>query len=557
MLRGCRPGPRVGRTPPPRLFLLCLLFAPTVWAKDTLTIGITQFPATLHPAIDTMLAKSYVLGFVRRPLTAYDEHWQLVCLLCEQLPSFENGLARHEGKGIAMTIRIREGASWGDGVPVSSDDVVLGWEVGKHPQSGVASAESYRRITAIDVVDQRSFVLHMDRVSFDYNSLGEFKLLPAHIERARFEADPARYHDTTAYDRDPGLPGLWNGPYRVVKIEPGQSVEMERNPYWPGSAAAFAHLTVRVVENSAALEATLLSGGVDMVAGELGLPLEQALAFERRHGDRFRVVSTPSLVYEHIDLNLNDPLLADPRIRQALSLGIDRDAICRYLFQGHQQAAAGFVPPLDPAYDRALPPLDYDPQRAALLLEQAGFILKDGIRTNTSGQALRFELMTTAGNRQRQLVAEVLQAQWRQLGIQVTLKLEPARVFFGQTLTKRRFAHMAMFAWFSAPESVPRSILHSHSIPNADNGWAGENYTSYINPGMDQLIDRIETQPDFAARQPLWQRMQSLYQQDLPALPLFFKSDAHIWPRQLQGITPTGHEDQTPLWVENWRWSEP
>ena len=446
---------------------------------------------------------------------------------------------------------------WADGAPVGSDDILLGWQVGKHPSSGVSAADLYRRVTAIDVVDDRTVVLHMDRVSFDYNAIGDFKLLPAHIERARFEADPARYHDTTAYDRDTANPGLWNGPYRIAKVEPGSYVVLERNPFWNGQRPEFDRLVVRVIENTASLEATVLSGGVDMVAGELGLSLEQALAFGQRHRDRFTVTTTPSLVYEHIDLNLDNPLLADPRVRRALTLSIDRDGICRDLFGGRQQPATGFVPPLDQAYAADLPPLAYDPLEAAKLLDQAGYPLANGVRADAEGHILAFDLMTTAGNRSRELVAEILQAQWRKLGIVVRLKMEPPRIFFGQSVTKRRFPGMAMFAWYSAPESVPRSILRSTEIPAKDNGWAGENYTGYKNAAMDRLIDAVEEEPDFARRKPLWREMQTLYIQDLPAIPLFFKSDAHIWPKELQGVTPTGHADPSPLWVEYWRWSQP
>ena len=550
-----------------RAFLLGLMF---LWGpaqagippKDTLIVGITQFPATLHPAIDTMLAKSYILGFVRRPLTAYDAHWRLVCLMCERLPTFANGLAkierRPDGKtGVALTVALKPGASWADGVPVGSDDILLGWEVGRHPESGVAAAETYRRITAIDVIDGRTVTLHLDRISFDYNSLGEFKILPAHIERQRFQADPARYHDTTAYDRDPALAGLWDGPYRVVKIVPGQEIQLERNPFWAGHPPAIAHVTVRVIENTAALEATILTGGVDMVAGELGLSLEQALAFGQRHPADFVITTTPSLVYEHLDLNLDNAMLADVRVRRALSLGLDRDTISQSLFDRRQPPATSFVPPSDPAYDPHAPALPYDPAQAAALLDQAGFALHDGWRRDAAGQIMAFDLLTTSGNRSRQLVAEIIQAQWRQLGILVRVKLEPPRIFFGQTVTKRRFAHMAMFAWYSAPESVPRSILRSTEIPKAENGWAGENYTGYANPAMDALIDRIETETDFAKRQPMWRQMQALYNLDLPAIPLFFKSDAHIWPKDLHGITPTGHEDQSPLWAEEWYWGAP
>ena len=99
-------------------------------AKDTLVIGISQFPRNFNPNIESMLAKSYILAMARRPLTAYDADWKLICMLCTQVPSYANGRAKNEttadGKpGIAVTYTIRPGATWGDGVPVTTKDVVF------------------------------------------------------------------------------------------------------------------------------------------------------------------------------------------------------------------------------------------------------------------------------------------------------------------------------------------------------------------------------------------------------------------------------------------------
>src|SRR5712691_9417845 len=105
------------------LVIALQLFLPaTVAARDSLTIGITQFPATLNPNIDAMAAKSYVLGMALRPFTVYDADWHLVCLLCVTLPSIDNGLAVPvdlvDGKkGIDITYAIRPEVKWGDGVP--------------------------------------------------------------------------------------------------------------------------------------------------------------------------------------------------------------------------------------------------------------------------------------------------------------------------------------------------------------------------------------------------------------------------------------------------------
>ncbi|HEX7966587.1 MAG TPA: ABC transporter substrate-binding protein, partial [Stellaceae bacterium] len=305
-------------------------------SADELAIGITQFPLTLHPGIDAMVAKSYVLGAVRRPLTTYDSRWRLVCMLCVTLPSIDNGLAvpldLPGGKrGIRLTYTLRPDARWGDGVPITTEDVLFTYQVGRDPTSGVADAELYRRITRIEAQDAKTFTVEMDKLTFDYAALNDFEVLPAHLERAAF-ADPAQYRFRTLYDTDPTNPGLYFGPYRVSEVASGSHIVLERNPTWWGEKPAFSRIVVWAVENTAAIEANLLAGGIDMVAGEIGITLDQGIAFEKRHGDAFTVLFKPSLSYEHVDLKLEDAAFADKRVRQALLYGIDREAISQQLF---------------------------------------------------------------------------------------------------------------------------------------------------------------------------------------------------------------------------------
>jgi peptide/nickel transport system substrate-binding protein len=135
----------------------------------------------------------------------------------------------------------------------------------------------------------------------------------------------------------------------------------------------------------------------------------------------------------------------------------------------------------------------------------------------------------------------------------VRIRNEPARVLFGQSLTQRRFPAMAMFAWISAPESVPRTTLYSDQIPAAENNWAGQNYAGYASQQMDRLIEAIEVELDKEKREALWRQLQQLYAAELPALPLFFRADSFVLPPWLKGVEPTGHQYPTTLWVETWQ----
>lgn len=532
-------------------------------AARQLTIGVTQYPSTLHPAIDSMLAKSYVLGLSARPFVVFDKAWNPACILCEEVPTFANGgavktpvpkdIGDGTGVGVATTFRIRQGMTWADGTPVSVDDVIFAWEVGQHPKSGVAEQESYRRILEIRRIDARTFTVINDRVEHRYNLLG-LTPLPAHVDRAPFEADPERYRNQTRYVTAPATPGLYNGPYRVTNVLPGAAITLERNAHWPGSPAAFERIVIRVFENTASLEANLRSGGIDYIAGELGLSIDQATALERRARGRYQFKYRPGLIYEHIDVNLEHPALSDVRVRQALLYGANRAGVSAALFSGRQPVADGFVAPEDPAAAKDMPRYPYDPKRAATLLDEAGWTLDaKGVRRNATGDALAFDFMTTAGNRLRELSQQALQSDWAKLGVIVTLHNQPARVFFGETVTKRKFKGLAMYAWLSSPESPPRSSLHSEMIPTAANAWSGQNYPGYANAEVDKLLDQIEVELDAPKRRTLWARLQQIYATELPALPFYFRTQPFVIPLWLHGIEPTGHQFPTTLWVEQWR----
>ena len=529
----------------------------TIAAKDKLVIGITQFPSTFHPNIDSMAAKSYILAMTARPFTVFDANWELICMLCTELPTLENGLAKKErtpgGKqGIAVTYSIQPKALWGDGVAVSTKDVLFTWKVGRHPKSSVGNMELYRSIYKIDVKDEKTFTFHFDKLTFDYNAINNFILIPAHIDEANF-SNPEVYKNRTAFDTDTLNKGLYFGPYKITEVAPGSHVVLDRNPTWYGKSPAFNRIVVRAIGNTAAMEANLVSGGLDMIAGELGLSIDQAISFEKRHKQKYNVIYQPGLVYEHIDLNLENPLLQDIRIRKALIYAIDRKAISESLFGGRQPVAHSSVNPLDWVFAEDVPKYAYDPEKTAALLDEAGWSIKNrGVRTNAKGQELTFEIMTTAGNRTRELVQQILQSQWKAVGFDIKIKNEPARVFFGRTMTERRYSGLGMYAWMSSPENVPRTTLHSEHIPTKANNFAGQNYTSFKNAEIDELLETIETQLDKSKRKELWRRLQHIYANELPVLPLYFRANAYILPKWLTGVEPTGHQYSTTLWVENW-----
>ena len=497
---------------------VCLLLVP-LWsapalAKDDLVIGVAQFPSSLHPDIDAEQVKSYVIGFAVRPVTAFDSDWHNSCLLCTQLPSLENGLVKTEdlpggGKGLAVTLKLKPDLKWDDGVPVTTRDLLFTWKVGKNPASGFSNPNLWNRASAIDVIDDHTATIHMPKVDVSYNQWDQ--LLPAHIEEPIFDKAQATgdYMKQSAYNRAPTTPGLYDGPYRITGYQSGVQVVLEPNPNWAGRKPAFKHIVVKLIANTAALQANLLSGDVDMVAGEgIGLTIDQVVAMRKLHPDQFVYAFKPSLTYEHVDLQRDNPLLKDIRFRQALIYATDRRTLVNKLFGGMQPVAATWVNPLAPYIAKDILPHPYDLARAKSLLAAAGWKPgPDGVCRNDAGQRLSLEISTTAGNNLRELTEQVLQSQWKAACIEVTLKNEPPRTLFGETLKQRKYTGMVMYAWSSGVTESPRRTLGTDQIPTAANNWGGSNYVAFSDPAMDSDIAKAETELDASRQRAIWAQL--------------------------------------------------
>jgi peptide/nickel transport system substrate-binding protein len=533
-----------------------LLAHPAVAAEAhrDLTIGVASFPSTLHPAIDPDLIKFYLLGFADRPVTAYDATGHLVCLMCTELPSIANGGARLEGQGMAVTFHFRPGLQWGDGAPLGAEDLAFTARVGRDPNSGFADTHTWSIVSSVDVVDHLTAVMHLTERNYQFDQLGQ--LLPAHLEAAVFDqaTGPAAYMQQSHYNTTPTNPGLYNGPYLITGFDTGSRVVLERNPRWQGAKPSFDRVIVRTIGNTAALQSNLLSGDVDMIPGEgLGLTLDQVLALQKQYPDRFTYAYKPNMAYTHVDLQLDNPILADIRVRRALLMGIDRQSMVDRLMGGRVAIANSFVSPQQPMYSADVPAYPHDPARARALLAEAGWTPgPDGICRNAAGQRLTLEFATSTGVRVRELMQQVMQSEWRRIGVETVIHNEPARTLFGETLKHRVFKGLAIYAWVSAIENSPRQMLSSGQIPTAANNWGGGNYPGFHDAKMDADIDALETELDPDRRRPLWAEMQRIYAEQLPVLPLFYGSEAHVWPLWLKGVEPNGLQVSS-LRAENWR----
>ena len=542
--------------------LAALALAGPARAKDDLVIGISEFPASLHPSIDALLIKNYVLGFSVRTITSADASGRIICLLCTDVPSLDNGLVKLTdepggGKGMEVTIKLLPGLKWGDGQPVTARDVAFTLRVGRDPNTGFSNPDPWTRADSARVVDDQTVVLHLPKALVSYALWDQ--ILPEHIEGPIYERAhaPGDYINTTAYNHDPTNPGLWDGPYLITKYDVGSQIVLEPNPQWPGvpatqgRKAGFKHVVMRYIGDTAALQANLLSGDIDL---DNNLTLDQVLELRRREPDRFNYTFAPSLTYLHIDLQKDNPILQDVRIRRALLMSIDRQTLNAKLFGNMDLLANSFISPQNPHFDKDVPAVPYDPAGARKLLTEAGWTPgPDGICRNAAGDRLSLEFLSAAGFRINELEMAVMQSGWRQIGVETNLRFEPSRTLFGTTTKHRAYSGLVLYTWTSNVGESPRLTLGSDQIPTAENNWGGANFLAFSNKQFDADLVTVDTDLDPAHQAAAWDDLQRIYAEQLPALPLFITSIPQALPKWLEGFGPSGTGQPFVLEAENWR----
>jgi peptide/nickel transport system substrate-binding protein len=536
------------------------------WSNKELRIGTIQEFENLNPLIANMVVSRYLLGAVdRSELIVLDPKNTYKPQAAERIPTLENGDAKKITENgvekLQVTWRIRKEAQWGDGTPLTGKDYRFAWKVGSSNNVSVPVKDPYTDIERfeIDTKDPKVFTLTYKRARWDFFKI-MFAALPEHIEAGvfkKFGDQTEGYDRNNSYVKDPKNKGLYTGPYRVADIKLGSHVELVRNEKWWGKAPSIEKIVLRLIPSSGTLESNLISGNIDYIMN-VGLSLEEALAFDKRVQSEkmpFTVNFIDSLVFEHIDLNLDNPLLASPQVRQALLHAIDRESMVKALFQGKQKVATHFIHPTDPWFtdDKSkVTTYDYSPRKARNLLKAAGFAPGANGILQKDGKPFRIGFASTSGNKVRENVQVFIKNQLSQVGIEVEIKNQPAKVFFGETTSKRKFDAMAMYAWVSTPESDPTQNYHSKSIPSEANSYSGTNYMGWKNPKVDAAIETLNQSFDAAERKRQAQIVLAEYTKDLPSLPLYYRANVTVMPKTLAGVEPTSHIYAETYGVENW-----
>ncbi|MDQ7842507.1 MAG: peptide ABC transporter substrate-binding protein [Armatimonadota bacterium] len=528
--------------------------------RDQVVIGMSQEPDFLNPMFAEMAAAVAVLDTIFVSDIERDNTWKLFAQGVEAIPNLKDGTWKLDGDRMTLVWKIKP-RNWSDGRPVTCADFVFTHNVARNEQVPVIVRDLTNRISNIVCTKGASgtdiTVNWKERYAYANLTITEYGALPRHVLEKYYRANPSKLNEAP-YGNDPAIT-IGDGAYKLVEWRKGASMTVEAVPnHKLFGTPKIRRITWRFIPDTNALVANMLSGAIDAI-GTIGITFDQAVQLERQAAGRFKVFFEEGLIWEHIDFMLDNPLLADVRVRRAIAHGINREQMVQQLFGGKQPVSHSYLPTKHPGYprgDQGVTKYPYDPARARALLQEAGFSPgPDGVMRNAQGQRLSFELNTTAGNRVREQVEQIIQQNLREIGIEIKIQNYPARVYFGEITNRRKFPGLAMYAWVMSPTSDCDQLYTSDGIPNEGNGWAGQNYPGYKNAEMDRLCKAASREVDEAKRNQLLNQTVQLFSRDIPALPLYIRASVAAAKPGLQGFTAVQLSGTYETWnAHRWFW---
>lgn len=520
-------------------------------ARRRVVIGITQEPDTLWMPMKQMNASEHIGRPGALSLTVFDESWRLIPQAASVIPTVENGgveLYDDGGAGrMRVTWRLRDGLFWADGHPVTADDFVFTWHLMLDPSIEIVDRTAAERVLEMTAPDARTLVVTWKAPYAYYAVFRNHEVLPRHLVEPELLRLGGKLKESSF-----GVTPTLGGAFTIKEWVPGSHIVAMRNPH-AQPAPLLDEIVWQIIPETTTLEANLLAGSIDAIS-VIGLTFDQAQAFAQRNDARFEVVFTRAMHWEHLDLNLDNPLLQDRRVREALLLALDRQGLVASVFGGKLEVAHGTRPPGAPYHNPDLPQRKQDVTRAAALLEEAGWSLgDDGVRAK-AGAPLRLELTTTAGDKLREQVEQVLVSQWRAIGVDVVVQNQPAKILFGDTMRHRKFGAMAMFTWSLDPLQVNESYWRCDQVPREDNGWRGQNFPGFCHARADELLAQIAAELDNAKRAALARELELVLATELPQLPLYFRTEVSVIPKGFRGWRPVGILQSQAWNAQEWSW---
>jgi len=474
-----------------------------------LTVALEANPTNLDPRFSLDVASSRITQLVFNGLVRKDRHSRIVPDLA---------LRWERPDSTTYVFSLRKDVVFHDGKPLTSADVAYTFRSILDPATGSPKRAGFQIVRSIETPDPYTVVFRLKAPFSPFLALAVESIVPV-------RADPT--------DRPFGRHPVGTGPFRFVRFKTDQEVVLESNPRYHEGAPQIAGVRYKIIPDGLVRLFGLQKGTVDLVVNAVSPDSLSRLATQ----PHLRLIRAPGTNFTYIGFNLEDPVLSNIKVRQAIAHAIDREKIIRYLLAGLARPATGLLPSSHWAYKKGSPAYGYDPTLARHLLDEAGFPDPDG---KNGAPRLRLNFKTSQ-NETRIEVAEVIQEQLRQVGIALDVRSYEWGTFFSD-VRKGNF-QLYSLTWVGVLDpDMYHYIFHSQSVPPR-----GANRGRYRNARLDRWLEAGRGLSGTEERREIYGQVQEILAKDLPYVNLWHATNVAVLNRRVRGFVLYPDEDMISL----------
>lgn len=431
---------------------------------------------------------------------------------------------------LEVTFQLRRGVTFSDGAPFTADDVVFTYNWIMNPAVAAPRDRAYMaKVTAVEKKGDYEVVFKLREPYYEYMSItAGLQIMAKHFYG---KYPPEQFNEST------GLL-LGTGPYKMkdaTSWRPGDQLELVRNERYWGEPGPFDKILYYEVEQDSAAMTMFKNKEVDVFAAQPEQYREMLQDQNLLKWTQHYEYTSPPLGYAFIAWNQkrnNKPTpFTDKRVRQAMTMLTDRQRLVDEIMLGYGSVASGPFSPLLKQADPNIKPWPFDPNRAKALLKAAGYEdrNRDGVIEGPDGVPFRFKFTYGSSNRLSERIALFLKDSYAKAGI--ALELDPADWSIMLRKMDDRDYDAITLAWGGSIESDLYQIFHSSQIADK-----GDNFTSYINPELDRMIERARSTVDEQKRMPLWQATHRILHEDQPYTFLISRQALVFMDKRIQNV---------------------
>jgi len=519
------------------LMALCAVGAVQAQAKKILYVAFDRENDVLNQFTSQMTCD--IQQNVVEGLVITNDKNEFIPVLAKAIPTLENGGIKKNADGsYDMTWNLQQGVRWSDGVEFTAEDVAFTLDF-IHNTPDVYNQSEYNHIVGAKVVDKYTIVMKWDGLYTFYDGLFE-AILPKHVLGKLSWAEIAKYEP---YNRGPQFIGT--GPFMFKEWKTGEYIRLVRNPnYWRGPQyPKIDEMVFQFIPDQNARFNALQSGRFHI--GQI-----EATQVKNVKTKGLGVKMVPSNVFYCLAFNVAAPggrpeLFGDARVRKAFYYAIDRKAIVDQLLEGTVKIADSPIPPSSAYHNAGLKAPEYDPAKAKKLLAEAGWKPgKDGV-LEKDGVRFSFKWLNRAGRADRIAIAQVVQAQLREVGIESTMSEIDAAAWSQKW---RSFNYeVVVNGWFMSSDFSLTNFYHTRDGANGSNNFCG-----FSNPELDRIMLQSDKDLGFKSRKPLLDKAQQILLDEAYNVFLYYRDSPWVVSDRLANFRGSGTNFGN--WWNTWEW---